>query len=125
MRPVDMPPKPSADDQKYRYRSPIEGDVKASDLTDRALDAKVTITTRELMAVAPDVRRQVKELISSKKISANIVEVDNSNAYLTGCCDPKPDSSAVYLNTVKDKNSAAAPSLPLRVIFPMFAPGVC
>ena len=125
MRPVAMPPKPSADEQKFRYQSPIEGDVKASDLTDRALDAKVTITTRELMAVSPDVRRQVKELVSSKKISANIVEVDSSDTYLTGCCDPEPESSAIYYDLVKDDpSSAAAPSLPLRVIFPTFAPGV-
>ena len=125
IRPVAMPPKPSTDDQKFRYQSPVEGDVKASDLTDRVLDAKVTISTRELLAVSPDVRRQVKDLVSSKKVSANTVEVDNTDAYLTTCFNSEVAAPPVYLDLVKYENaSAAVSSLPLRVIFPSFAKGV-
>jgi len=128
MRPVAMPPKPSTDNQKFQYQSPVESDVKASDITDRALDNKVTISTRELLAVSPDVRRQFKELVSGKKVLANIVEVDETDAYLTNCSEDQPEyieSPAVYFDLIKyDDTSSAASSLPLRVIFPTFAPGV-
>ena len=128
MRPVAMPPKPSADGQKFHYQSPVESDVKASDITDRALDTKVTISTRELLAVSPDVRRQFRELVSGKKVLANIMEVDETDTYLADCMNIEPESldpPAVYFDLVKyDNTSSAAPSLPLRVIFPLFAPGV-
>jgi hypothetical protein len=80
MRPVNIPPKPTADDPKFRYHSAIESCSKPSDLTERALDAKITISTRELLAASPDVRRQVKDLVTSKKVSANSVEVDEVDA---------------------------------------------
>ena len=67
MRPVTIPPKPSADDPKFQYQSAIESAVKPNDLANRALDAKITISTRELLAASPDVRRQVKDLVTSKK----------------------------------------------------------
>ena len=123
MRPVNYQPRQSSDDPKFRYQSAIESTVKPSEVADRALDAKITVTARELLAMSPDVRRYVKDLVTSKKISANAVEVDEADTYLTGCLDPDP--SAVMLDLVKyDSSSAAAQSLPLRVIFPTFAPGV-
>jgi hypothetical protein len=54
MKPVDLPPKPM-DDSKHRYQAAIESSVKTSDLADQALDTKITISTRELLAASPDV----------------------------------------------------------------------
>ncbi len=123
MRPVNFQPRPPAEEQKFRYQSAIESTVKPGDVADRALDAKIMITTRELLAMSPEIRRHVKDLVTSKKISANTVEVEEADAYLTDCLDQ--DASAVLLDLIKyDSSSAAAPSLPLRVIFPTFAPGV-
>jgi hypothetical protein len=124
MRPVTIPPKPTAEDPKFRYHSAVESALKPNELANRALDATITISTRELLAASPDVRRQVKDLVTSKKVSANSVEVDEVDAYLTNCLEPIP--SAVYLDLFKYDSSAlsAAASLPLRVIFPTFAPGV-
>jgi hypothetical protein len=123
MRPVELPPKPTADDPKFRYQAPIETSVKPIDLVDRALDTHFTITTRELLAASADVRRHVKDAVTSKKISANAVEVDEVGAYLVD--SPMLDSSHVYLDLHKyDPSSTASPSLPLRVIYPTFAPGV-
>ena len=124
MCPVTIPPKPSADNPKFCYQSAIESAMKPNDVADQALDAKVTISTLELLAASPDVRRQVKELVTSKKVSTNSVEVDKVDTYLTSCFDQSP--STVYLNLHKYDltTSSAAASLPLRVIFPMFAPGV-
>ena len=133
MRPVTFPTKPSADDPKYRYRIAVETDVKTSDIADRALDAKITISARELLATSPDVRRHVKDVITSKKVSANSVEIDEVDAFLTSCFDfededlekvPKP--VATYLDLVKydPSRAAAVSSLPLRVIYPSFSDGV-
>ena len=52
---VEMPPKPS-EEHKLRYQAPVENDVKANDLIDRALDAKIAILTRELLATSSEVR---------------------------------------------------------------------
>lgn len=124
MRPVAFPPKPPADDAKFRYQAAIETSVNASDLADRALDAKITLSTRELLAASPDVRRHVKDIVTSRKVAANIVEVDEVDTYLATCFDSEPQ--AVYLDLYKydSTSSLAPPSLPLRVIYPTFAPGI-
>jgi hypothetical protein len=57
MRPVSFPQKPAPDDPKYRYQAPIESNVKTTELADRALDAQITISTRELLAASADIRR--------------------------------------------------------------------
>lgn len=123
MRPVDFPAKPNVDDARYRYQAAIEGSVKHTDLADRALDAKITISTRELLAASPDVRRHVKDIVTSRKVAANAVELDEADAYLTGC--PSYNAPAVFLDLIKyDSFSSAATSLPLRVVFPDFGNGV-
>jgi hypothetical protein len=123
MRPVTIPPKPVAEDPKFRYQSAVETSVKTSELAERALDAKITITTRELLAASADVRRHIKELVTSKKVSTNMVETDELDTYLFHF-EPEP-SRTPFPDLVKyDTPSAAAPSLPLRVIYPSFAPGV-
>jgi hypothetical protein len=124
MRPVSYPPRPPPDDSKYRFQAPVEHNVKTSDIVHRVLDSKVNLSARELLAVAPDLRKHVREIVTSKKISANMVEVDEVDAYLAGCLDAEPPS--VFLDLVKydSSSSAAASSLPLRVIHPTFGPGV-
>jgi hypothetical protein len=120
---VTILPKPTTDDAKYRYQSTIENGVKTTDLVDRALDAKITISTRELLAASSDVRRHVKEAVTSRKVSANVVEVDEVDAYLAGCFDDEPKEVFVDLERYESGASAVA-SLPLRVIYPTFAPGI-
>ena len=124
MRPVSYPPRPPPDDSKYRFQAPVEHNVKTSDIVHRVLDSKVNLSARELLAVAPDLRKHVREIVTSKKISANTVEVNEVDAYLAGCFDAEPPS--VFLDLVKydSSSSAAASSLPLRVIHPTFGPGV-
>ena len=113
MRPIAIPPKPAAEDPKYCYLCPLEFSVKPTDLADRALDVKITISARKLLAASPDVQKQVKDLVTSKKVSANAVEVNNVDAYLANGLESNP--SAVYLDLFKYDSSAssAAASLPL------------
>ena len=126
MRPVAIAQKP-AEDPKYRYQAAIEAGTKSSDLADRALDAKITISTRELLAASPDVRRHVKDIVTSRKVNANFTEVNEVDTYLTSAFDqpPRNETPSVFLDMVKyDSSATAASTLPLRVIRPTFAPGV-
>ncbi|KAF4621494.1 hypothetical protein D9613_001245 [Agrocybe pediades] len=64
------PPKqaPSSTSQpQFKYATPIEDSKLVTGVLDRALDAPITITNRELLALAPDIRKQVKELITTKR----------------------------------------------------------
>jgi hypothetical protein len=135
MRPIAFPPKPPADDPKFRYQAPIESSTRTTELADRALNAQITISARELLAASPDVRRHVKDAVSSKKVSANTVEVDEVDAFLTSCFnfdDDEPEGDrdrepvSAYLDLVQydPSRASAAASLPLRVIFPSFGNGV-
>ena len=129
MRPIKMPPKPS-DDHKLRYQAPVEADVKATDLVDRALDAKITISTRELLATSSEVRKQVKDLVTNKKVSTNVFEHDNVDSFVGDFLDQSagvdPDSASTYLDLSKyePQSPSAVVSLPLRVIYPSFGPDV-
>src|SRR5882762_7567032 len=124
MRPVTISPKPPADDPKFRYQSAIEASVNLGTIANRALNSQITLSTHELLAVSPDIRREIKDLVTSKKVSANLVEMNDTDAYLTSSSEPETPSS-VLIDLVKyETSSSAASSLPLRVIFPTFAPGV-
>jgi len=133
MRPVTFPTKPPADDPKYRYKTAVETNVKATDIADRALDAQITISARELLATSPDVRRHVKDVITSKKVSANSVEIDEVDTFLTSCFnfdddelenDSEPVSTYLDLAKYDLSRATAAASLPLRVIYPSFGDGI-
>ncbi|KAJ2911443.1 hypothetical protein MD484_g8971, partial [Candolleomyces efflorescens] len=55
---------------QYHYTTPIEDPRVVQKLVDRSLDSTITITTRELLSVAPDVRKVVKENVTTKRTPA-------------------------------------------------------
>ena len=116
---VTLPPKVSPEEGKTRFKAPVEDTVITNDITERALDAEITITARELLAISPESRKQVKELLVSKKVSANFYEEDDIDPN-----DIKDVPGAVSVFLEQNRSSKAVASLPLRVIFPTFAPGV-
>ncbi|PPQ82280.1 hypothetical protein CVT26_013954 [Gymnopilus dilepis] len=61
---------------QYKYTTPVEDPKLASTVADRALEASITLTSRELLAVAPEVRKAIKDLITTKRTaaSANFIE---------------------------------------------------
>jgi hypothetical protein len=129
MRPVEYQPRPAAEDAKFHYQSAIEKTFKPKSLVDRALDGHITISTRELLAASPEVRKQVKDLVIGKRVAVNNVAADvegEIDDYGLAQCfeteaavrDPKDapaDANISYF--AKDK-------LDLRVIYPTFAPGL-
>ena len=120
IKPVDFPAKPPQEEPKYHYKAPVEASVKTREIVDRALDATITVSTRELLATSPEARRQFKDIVGNKKVSANVAEMEAVDTFLTSF------TSSYSLDDDLRKyreNASAAHSLPLRVIYPTFAPG--
>jgi hypothetical protein len=56
-------------DAAYRFRAPCENPVLAQRVIDRALDASITISNRELLAVSGDARKSVKDLVTGRRVA--------------------------------------------------------
>ena len=64
--PKPQPPKKA--DPAYKTSAPIYDGKVATDVYDRAMDAQVTLTQRELLSLSPEVRAQVREATSNKRV---------------------------------------------------------
>ena len=124
MKPLEMQPKPSTDEQKHQYHAPIEKSVPISEVIERALDAKVPVSARELLAVSNDARKHIKDLVTAKRVAANFVAEDLTDSFLTSFTGSESSSVSLDVNKYESTTISAAPSLPLRVIYPSFASGV-
>jgi hypothetical protein len=58
----------TAPEPAYKTSPPIYNGKVASDVYDRAMDARVTMTQRELLSLSPEVRAQVREATSNKRV---------------------------------------------------------
>jgi len=67
--PVPAAPKAHAAEPAFRFQSPVEDPAMAQKVLDRALDAPITISQRELLAVSVDVRKKVKDLVTGKRVA--------------------------------------------------------
>ena len=123
MKPVDYPAKPQDDDKKTHFRSSIESSIETKSLISRALDAQVTLTAGELMAVSPDVHRQIKDIVTSKQVAVNMVDSDDIDYDIASCFEMQLESRVVDLSRYEAPSTAHA-SLPLRVIYPSFGHSV-
>ena len=83
---------------QFRYITPIEEAQDVKDVAQRSLDASVTITTRELLSISPDVRRHIKDLVSTKCVAMTAFTEEMPNeemgSYLAGLI-PRTDSLIV------------------------------
>jgi len=123
MRPVQYPPRPPADEPKFRYQAKIENTVDVAAIHDRALDATFPISNRELLAVATSYRKQTQELTTSKRVAVNFAEDDEIDSYLTRVSEESSQVAHFDVSRYDPSSPSAAVSLPLRVIYPDFAPG--
>ena len=53
---------------QFRYHSAAEDSSLVKAVLDRALSGTVEVSQRELLALAPDIRRQMKEMTTSKRV---------------------------------------------------------
>jgi hypothetical protein len=79
--PAKVPEQPSSKKSEPAYRTlPSIHDVKiATDVYQRALETPFTITYHELLSLSPEVRAQVRDAITSKRVANK--EVTQANSY--------------------------------------------
>ncbi|KAF5341157.1 hypothetical protein D9611_006049 [Ephemerocybe angulata] len=53
---------------QFRFVTPIEDPARTASLAERSLDSPVSLSVRELLGVAPDLRKAVRELVTTKKV---------------------------------------------------------
>jgi hypothetical protein len=84
------PPKKSSEPQ-FRYTTPIEDPALVKEMAQKTLEVPITMSTRELLSVSPDVRRYIKDLLTTKRTTypatAAFVEKDNV-----------PDEAGVFMH---------------------------
>lgn len=68
---LPKPAAPKKPEPAYRTLPPIYDGKIASEVYDRAMAASVTLTQRELLSLSPEVRSQVREATSAKRIANN------------------------------------------------------
>ena len=117
LKPTAMPPpKPHPEEPKNRYHAAIENTAKASDLLQRALDTQMTISTREFLATSVDARKQLKDLVTAKKVSSNLLEEEPVDSYLSSFGVPSSPPLSLDVYKFAATSPTAAASLPLRTI---------
>jgi len=81
-RTVGVPPK---DDRNFRYRAPIETEAAVERVVQAGFSSLVSIRQEDLLAIAPEYQKKVKEGVTSRRIGVdgNLLEVEES-AYLLG-----------------------------------------
>jgi hypothetical protein len=125
MKPVDYPLKPTADAPKYHIHSSIEQGVDARKIAERALDAPVVLTHREVCAILPGVRKEMKEMLTGKRVATNFAEItseDEEDFGIAACFDVQ--ESREPAPPIKNQFSKyAKANVDLRVIYPTYAPG--
>ena len=96
--PVPSVERSSRPDPQYRYVTPIKDPAIIKKLVDQSLDTLITITTRELLSVAPDVRRQVKDQLITKRVATTgSMEIVDEN-----------DTPKVFMNHISDDSLIVA-----------------
>lgn len=103
---------------QYKFSTPIEDPELAKKVLNRSLDTQISISQRELLSLSLDVRKQYKELVSTKRIPTvgrlesidpeNLNEPDSS--YILRYENPNgPDEEVLLTGSSIEK---------LRVIYP-------
>src|SRR5882724_4971736 len=91
---------------QFRYMAPIKSKVNASDVIGRILSEKVCRSVKELLALAPEVRRHFKEATTMKRLPALPAEAQSKAAH----------HIATFSMDKHHKHFLAEPALPLRMI---------
>lgn len=73
--PVKAPPVVRKNDPAYRTLPPVHDPSIAADVYKRSMNAPITITQRELLSLSPEVRSQVRDVTTTRRIpnNANVI----------------------------------------------------
>ena len=114
-------PKPAAQkkaEPAYRTLPPIYDGKIAADVYDRAMEAPVTLTQRELLSLSPEVRSQVREATSAKRTQnkesgAKEIHTYSEDSALTDAFDDiDPGDPQYRLPTATFINAVHQPTTP-------------
>ena len=71
---------------QFRYVTPIEDPTLIKKIAQQSLDLPITMTTRELLSVSPDIRRHIKEQLITRRVGTTAlletVEAEEPNQIL-------------------------------------------
>jgi hypothetical protein len=98
----NRPPKP---EPQYHFLSPCENAPLVTQVWNKAMDATITVTPRELLAISTDLRKRYREFTTSKRIAGPHKVVDNA-LYET-----------LYAQMTDDGLIAVDDSAPLRSLY--------
>ncbi|KAJ8083330.1 hypothetical protein PM082_009202 [Marasmius tenuissimus] len=66
------------DTRNYKYKSPIETEAAIERVVQAGLASTVTISQSDLLAIAPDYRRRMKDSVTSRRVGVNAETTSNS-----------------------------------------------
>ena len=102
---------------QYRHQCPAEDPAAKQAVVDRALDAKLTISVREAMAVSYEVRQAVKNLATAKRVPTGMVASNLNETHQSMPVHRRSNNPFLQRPT-------CAAFVPLRVIEATFAGNV-
>ncbi|RXW16706.1 hypothetical protein EST38_g9147 [Candolleomyces aberdarensis] len=100
LTPDSFPQSQNLNPSQYHYVTPIADPKVIDTVAERSLDSSVTLTTRELLAVAPDVRKVVKDKVTTRRVAATgILDAASVNQVSTLPTAGAPHLASFPLNT--------------------------
>ncbi|KAJ7017021.1 hypothetical protein C8F04DRAFT_1280202 [Mycena alexandri] len=89
---VPAPPIPATKrhDPAYRSAAPVVDNKISANIFDRSMDAPVTLSQRELLSIAPDLRNQYKEVTTSRRVATEEAQPGPVQAQFFNNLDENP-----------------------------------
>lgn len=109
------PEKPGDSGPQFRYVSGVDDPKAVVSVMDRMLDAPVTLSQREVLALSPELRKVVKEKITTKKVERSTV-AGNSLEALLNSADQGSSGQGGSRDSVWDSSGVVKDSLALRSV---------
>lgn len=82
---------------QFRYVTPIEDPSLIKKIAQQSLELPITMTTRELLSVSPDIRRHIKEQLMTKRVSTTAL---NASAVME--TTDTENHNQVFLNSTEN-----------------------
>ena len=98
---------------QFRYVTPIEDPALITKIAQQSLDTPITISTRELLSVAPDIRCHIKDQLVTKRVATSAT---NLNSAFIETVEEEEIPSTLMANVPADKIIVAKHTEELRVI---------
>jgi len=109
------------DGPQYKYASPLEDAAVISTVVNRALETTVSLSHKELLAISPDIRKQYKELTTTKRVAAGLETHALERPVAVSQYEQVNNNSGHFEYTKRDSSGdliVGEDSMPLRAVWP-------